>query len=431
MIGVSFVATYASTNSYIGNAGKGYAYGVPWLLMPVFMVIFTFVSWRFVAPRLRAFVAEHGALTLPDFLVARYPGSGVRLRVAAGGVIAFASLLYLIAIFKGAGNLFEIFLGMSYRAAILLTLIFVVLYTAIGGFVSVVRTDFLQGLLMLMGAAVIFGAVTHAAGGVGSVLDLAARADTAPLFSLDAAMPFVVLLGILLAGSLKVVVDPRQLSRFYGLRDAHSVRQGLWVAVFGIMAIQFLLFPIGLYAHLLLDGVGDTDLVVPSLIADPDIFPPLLADALIVAIVAAAMSSMDSVLLVMASVIYRDLVEPFARPRHPLVWTRVIVIASALLAAGLALNPPAGIVEMTIFSGSLYAVCFLPAVVFGLYSRRGAATAVLGSMAAGVLVLLVWLGSGADAQVHELLPALAASTLAFALLARPQSAGDELARTGE
>ena len=30
-IGVSFFATFASTNSYIGHAGKAYAYGAPWL----------------------------------------------------------------------------------------------------------------------------------------------------------------------------------------------------------------------------------------------------------------------------------------------------------------------------------------------------------------------------------------------------------------
>ena len=38
VIGVSFFATFASTNSYIGHAGKGYAYGVPWLVFAALIV---------------------------------------------------------------------------------------------------------------------------------------------------------------------------------------------------------------------------------------------------------------------------------------------------------------------------------------------------------------------------------------------------------
>ena len=42
-IGVSFFATFASTNSYIGHAGKGYAYGLPWLVMAAMLVLFTYL----------------------------------------------------------------------------------------------------------------------------------------------------------------------------------------------------------------------------------------------------------------------------------------------------------------------------------------------------------------------------------------------------
>ena len=58
-------------------------------------------------------------------------------------------------------------------------------------------------------------------------------------------------------------------------------------------------------------------------------------------------------------------------------WTRGGIIAFAALAALIALNPPGDIVETTIFSGSLYAVHFAPAVLFGLHWRRGSATAAL------------------------------------------------------
>jgi len=146
---------------------------------------------------------------------------------------------------------------------------------------------------------------------------------------------------------------------------------------------------------------------------DPAVFPPWAADCLIIAMVAAAMSSMDSVLLVGASVLYKDLVETVRPAARPLVWTRVGVVGLAGLAALVALEPPGGIVEITIFSGSLYAVCFGPAILFGLHWRRGSAAGVLASMLGGVVVLLAWMAAGGSRFLHEVFPALAISSLVY------------------
>ena len=196
----------------------------------------------------------------------------------------------------------------------------------------------------------------------------------------------------------------------------------MWVAIGGLAVVQLCLYPIGVYAHLLLDNVQDTDLVVPLLVNDASIFPPWAGDFLFVAIVAAAMSSLDSVLLVAASTGYKNLLQPF-RPVdqtnliEPLRWTRGLVVALAVFAAGIALDPPGDILQLTIFSGSLYAVCFLPAVVLGLYWSKGSAGAVLASMAAGVVTLLAWLALGFNLLIHEVFPALGISTIVYLCLA--------------
>jgi SSS family transporter len=383
------------------------------MTMAVLIVLFTWLSWTMVAPRLRRFTSHWDALTLPDYLETRFGAGNRWLRMAAAVVILLSSLLYLIAIFKGAGNLFERFLRIPYEHAVGLTLVIVVLYTSIGGFVSVVRTDVVQGVLMILGSTTIFFFVLNAAGGVQAFTRLAEAPATGHLFTLNAGLPFIVLLGIALSGSLKLLVDPRQISRFYALKDEHSVRVGIWVAVGGIALIQLCLFPVGILARALLDGVPDTDLVIPTLINDVSVFPVWVADFLVVAMVAAAMSSMDSVLLVAASVLYKDVVETLHPTAHPLTWTRIGVVGCSLVAALIALNPPGGIVEITIFSGSLYAVCFLPAILFGLHWHRGTADGVLASMAAGMLVLLGWMLAGPRDLVHEVFPALAVSCLVY------------------
>jgi len=189
VIGLSFFATFASTNSYIGHAGKGYEYGLAWMAMPVMLIFFTFVSWRFIGPKTRLLARNFDALTLPDFLAARFlsanAGPRAPLRIATAVIVMLCSLLYLIAIFKGAGHLFERFFQIPYDLSIGLALAIVVLYTSVGGFVSVVRTDALQGLMMVFGAVLIFYFVTRAAGGVDAITALAAIPDSKFVFDLN------------------------------------------------------------------------------------------------------------------------------------------------------------------------------------------------------------------------------------------------------
>ena len=419
-IGISFYATFASTNSYIGHAGKSYDYGLPWLSFAIALVAFTYISWRFIAPKLRAFAANFDALTLPDYLGARFCGDRDHdrqpVRLLSAIIIAFSSLLYLVAIFKGAGHLFQQFMNISYESAVLLTLAIVVLYTSIGGFISVVRTDVMQGILMVIGALLLFHFVTEAAGGVGAIAQLANQPDKSYLFEWNGGVSFAFLIGLSLSGALKLIVDPRQLSRFYALKDDREARRGIWIAIVGLMLVQLSIFPIGIYSHFLLQGVTDTDLIVPTLLNEPNVFPVWATDFLTVAIVAAAMSSMDSVLLVAASTSFKNLISPLRSTQAELTWTRALVVGIAALAAILALRPPGDIVEITIFSGSLYAVCFLPAVVLGLHWQKGNSLAVMASMLLGSLVLIAWMMSGLRNQLHEVFPALAVSITAYVVI---------------
>ena len=429
VVGISFFATFASTNTFIGHAGKGYDYGVAWFTMAVLLVIFSWVSWRWIGPPLRRFAAAWDALTIPDYIRGRILGDNPDaerhpLLLLSASVIVFASILYLLAIFKGAGHLFQIFLGVPYEVAVGVTLLVVVLYTSIGGFVSVVRTDAIQGVLMLIGAMTIFYFVTQAAGGITSVSQLTDIPEKDYLFDLNGAVPFAVLLGVSLSGALKLIVDPRQLSRFYGLKSDAEVKRGMWIAVLGMALILACMFPIGLYAHLILENVTDTDLIIPRLVNDPAIFPFWVTDLLIVSIVSAAMSSMDSVLLVASSTLYKNIIAPFKTIENEVRWSRVAVIAFACISALMALNPPGDIVGITIFSGSLYAVCFFPPVVFGLYGRVASAQTTLVSMILGMSILILWITLGLSTLLHEVFPALLVSASVYWLQAHKETTAE-------
>ena len=418
-LGISFFATYSSTNSFVGFSGQAYTYGVGWLLLMPAAVLFCIIAWAWVAPRLRQFTASLHSITIPDFIGLRFESNSARFCAAL--IVVFASLLYMTAVFKGAGNLLESFLDIPYMAAIGVVLIIVMFYTAVGGFISVVKTDVVQGVIMMFAAVLLFGGTVRAAGGMSSLSALQALPEGARLFSWNAAMPFSVLLGIVVAGTFKLVVEPRQLSRFYALEDRRAVRQGMWVSTLSFLFVYSLLVPIGLLARVVLpNGITDTDRVVPELLSTAQVFSPSIGAFLVLAMVAAAMSSLDSVLLVLASTVGRDVVGLIRSPRDDrsaLRETKVYVALFAIATAVLALDPPGSIVALTAFSGSLYAVCFLPAVVLGLYWRRGSGTAVLASFVTGIGVLMLWRATPFAATLHALFPAMSLSVSVYVLIA--------------
>lgn len=417
-IGFSVFATLASTNSYIGSAGLAYRLGLPWLITGVFLVLFTLIAWRWVAPRLRDFTERLGSLTIPDFLAFRFESRGLRL--ASALIVILSSILYMTAIFKGIGHALQIYLGIPYEAAIGLIYAMVVMYTAAGGFISVVRTDVAQGTVMIFAAAILFAGTVQGAGGLMSLRGLAETQEGAKLFTWDAGTPFAVLLGIAVAMSIKLIVEPRMLSRFYALKDARAVRHGKWVSVSAMVVVFSCLFPIGLYARVIFpEGNLDPDLIVPTLVGSGEYFSQGTASFLLVAIVAAAMSSLDSVLLVTGTTCQRDLAGQIWHhdtEQAALRWTRGFVILFASLTALISLDPPGGIITITAFSGSVYAACFFPGLIFGLYWRRGNANAVLASIVAGLGVLGYWT-AWPPLALHAVFPSMAASILAYVVVA--------------
>ena len=307
-------------------------------------------------------------------------------------------------------------------------------YTVVGGFISVVKTDAVAGRGVIVAGILLFPGTMAAAGGLGSYSALAEDPVTEPLLRWGGGVAVPLALGVVFAGTVKFVVEPRQLSRFYALESRAAARRGMWVSTAAFLLVYTLLIPVGLYArNIIPGGLPDTDLVVPQLLIMPEVLAGTGA-FLLLAMVAAA--SLDSVLLVMASTTQRDLVGMWREPaseRATLRATRCYVALFALITALIALNPPAGIVGLTAFSGAVYGACFGPALLMGLYWRRGNGRAAAASFVTGLAVLVTWDWLPWQDSLHQVFPGVALSFLVYWAVARwtPSCESEEVDRLFE
>lgn len=406
LVALSFFATFVSTNSFVGHSAKSYTFGVSWLLVGVILVLLAVLSWLVIAPRFNEKAGALGSVVPSDLFRLQFdsPAAGA----VAAGVIVFDSLFFLAAVFLGAAESMGALLGIPFGYALAIVFIVQLAYTAMGGYLADVWSDSMQAVLLLAGAVVIpLTLISHAGGWNATwaglqAIDAAGTGNGAfSLMRVTTAAPLILIVGIGLSGGLKLVADPRQLTRFYGLRSASAARGGAWL-VGGLVAVTYLfLLPIGLLSRVFgvpAEVAARTDAIVPWLLGDAQILGPVAGTVILTALLAAAMSTIDSVLLVAAGALQRDILPLAARGDNSgtVNSARRIVVLCAILSLALAALARAypsigfGIVELTVFAGALYAGAFLPGLIGILYWPRSTATGVIAGMIAGLVSTAVW-----------------------------------------
>ena len=423
VIALSFYATFMSTNTFIGAAGKSWTYGLSWCVGGVVLTALAAISWFVVAPRFVPLTKKYQSLTVADFAGFHYDSQSVR-RIAAM-IVAFASLLYLVAIYRGASIALERFLDVPYVWCVILVLIIVTGYTLMGGFESVVLTDAIQGVLMLIGAVALVLALLNTAGGFEGVKTTLLNRDPKLLSWTDSA-GLAAAMSYALAVGVKYLVEPRQLSRMYGLRDAKAMRTASIIAPVAILVTYLCLLPLGAIALSVLDpasitntaGKVDTDQIVPALLSDSNVLGTVVGTLFLLVLISAAMSSIDSVLLVAAAAIDRDLLNSNRPDNAPnaVARTRIWVVIVSVAAAVTALQPFASdIVSVTKFSGSLYGACFVPVIILGLFQKRRSAKAAKLSMILGgsTVITAFTLNNTGVTSLSEVYPGMIVGVVTF------------------
>ena len=169
IVSFSFFATYFSTAAFLGGGGFGFLAGFQWsAFLTFFHILFAILAWMVIAPPMKKIADKYGALTIPELFRSKL---GVMSQIIAALIILAFFELYMVSIYKGAGNLLQVMLSIDYTTGLVITAVVVTIYTAIGGFRAVAMTDLIQGILVFVGGIDLFAALSSSSGGLGSEME--------------------------------------------------------------------------------------------------------------------------------------------------------------------------------------------------------------------------------------------------------------------
>ena len=386
------------------------AFGFRYLVigMAIAIILGLWASWKLVGPRLRRFTfAAQNALTIPEFLERRFDDRTGVLRVLAAVLTLLFVLFYVSAGAMAGGILFNIAFDISPEVGGLITILVVLAYIFIGGYVVVARTDVFQSIITLIGVVVLAIAVDVITGDptAGIVNSIGGIVDT--IGGRTNVFLFILFLVATVQGAFGA---QRLLQRFMAAKSEAIMNTSRRISTFWIFIIFGFSVILGLAAENALPD-GGIRLVVSG--GSPNengiqffywlaelIDNPILGAIALTAVIAAVMSTIDSQMLIGASVAASDLplVRKYAQRKrfefvlgaYMRVWIgRLMLVFLGLVAWLLALIQPNSIVTFLVYAWLGTGATFGPVVFLSLYWRRFNLYGAMAALIAGGLLTLV------------------------------------------
>lgn len=396
VLAMTMIATYGSASSFLGGPGAAYKYGLGWVLLAMSQVASGYFVLMILGKKFAIVARKYQAVTLTDYLRMRYRSNSVAIISAISIIIFLFSAM--IAQWVGGALLLESLLGVSYNSALFIFAISVLIYVIVGGFRAVVVTDSIQGIIMLIGTIIILTATIIVGGGVENIIsDLYNQnPDLLSPYGSDRSLTPIYLSSFWILVGVGVVGLPQMAVRAMSYKSARAMHRAIIIGTVVVGVIMFGMHLTGVFARAILPEIEILDSVMPTLTLT--ILPPWLAGIVLAAPLAAIMSTVDSLLLLVSSAVVKDIYLTYINPDAPMkkiknlsfFVTALIGIAVCLLA----IQPPDLLIWLNLFSfGGLEAVFIWP-VVLGLYwktaNKYGAITSMVVGMSSYIFLHLFY-----------------------------------------
>ncbi len=404
-------ATGESSWALLGLPGAAYAMGLSEIWTAIGCVAGIVTAWALLAWRLRDAAEKFNATTFTGFLAKAHPAQGRWIRMVSSAAIVFFFFFYVGAQFLGGGKTLHTMFGLDARTGMLITAAVIIPYTIYGGFQSVVYTDVVQAIVMII--ALIVGPlvgiyyVAHHAGLYAHSMGMAlSKAGDTYTSLTGAASGFSV--GVVIVGGFSWFFgylggQPQLTTRFMAIRNPKQARfarnVGIgWTLIAYLGALSIGWIGLAIFGP---HGLPDREFVMPKVMLQ--IFHPVFAAILITGAIAAMISTADSLLILSATEFSENILKPLIKnkkliDRHNLLISRVITALLAVIALALSWFTGSKTFIFTLVSyvwagiGGTFSVVVLLTLFWKKYHGR----AVLVTIVFGILFTIVWINTGMD-----------------------------------
>ena len=394
VVAFSTNATGESGWLLLGLSGMGYLVGVQAYWVVVGEILGIAASWWLVSRRLKALGDETDSITVPDILTAKFQDKWHLIRLVAVLIIVVMVTTYVTAQMVATGKAFSSFLGMDYATGVVVGSVFIIGYTFVGGYKAVSYTDVVQGVLMLLGLIAVPAAAIIASGGLGSVEESLMQQDP-NLLNMFAIADGPVWIGIasLVAVGLPFLGVPQLLIRFMSARDDGEILKARIMSVCVMLIFTAGAVTAGVAGRALFPGLEDHETIFPVL--SSNLFPPVIAGMLLVVVLSAIMSTVDSLLLLASSAFVRDTYQKIMGSTESderlSNYGKAFTVAVGVVAVVLGVQEPRVIYHFVLASWSGLGSAFGPVIIGILYYKRITWLGVLCGMSGGFITSVVWL----------------------------------------
>ena len=337
------------------------------------------------------------AKTMPEFFEGWYGDKGMKIFCA---IVIFIFLTpYAASVYMGLSYLFNaVFPAVPYIWWMVIMAILTALYLSLGGYMATVLTDFIQGIIMIVGIVlVIYFVMTHeVVGGLQNGLDsLRDVPETGgDLTSWFGGKNWFDLLSLVVLTSLGTWGLPQMIHKFYTVKEGRSIKEAAVISTLFAMLIGGGAYFIGAFGRLFLNNqvpAEGFDAIMPMMLNSA--LPAVMMGILLVLILSASMSTLSSVVMTSSSSLTIDLIKGHFAPnmseRDTVGLMRILCVVFVALSFAIAAFKPKEIITLMSFSWGTVAGTFIGPYVWGLYSKKVTRLGAWSGMLLGFLTSII------------------------------------------
>ncbi len=406
----AYGTTYFSAVVFVGYAGQhGWNIGLGSIWIGVGnAVLGCLLSWLLFANRTRKITKKLNAKTMPEYFEKRY--SSKKMKLLASVVIFVFLVPYTAAVYKGLGSIFNaVFPGVETWVWMLMIACLTAVYLVAGGYVATAYTDLIQGVIMIAGVVcLVFVVLNHeSVGGISGLLENLGSFKPLPddpnpvtgsqLTNIFGGNAFRFLCFNIMLTSFGTWGLPQMIGKFYAIKDTAAIKRGTIISTIFCAVIGCGAYLIGSTSRLILGGQlpeGGIDSVIPSVlmtVLTNGTFGIILLALIIILLISASMSTLQSIVLTSASAVAVDFIPTVSKktinPDNQMLLTRLFCLAFVACSFIFATQDIPIIVSLMSFSWGVVSGCFIGPYIWGLFSKKITKAGAYAGMVAGLLTV--------------------------------------------